>query len=199
MARRGGGGGGTGLRRGLAAEGCGISGLGCDPDQRSGGDEIEQGDEVGGGEVDAAVGGGASETGFVGETVDVDVATEGVHVSAAVEAGFETFEPEDPVGDGGVGAPAPGEAYGLAGLEDRTDGPTGADLGGDAVQSEWGAIGVLDLADSEFRGGGAEQAMAVMGLGVGWGGQPPGELLAGDGDGDDVGGEGMVMAPTGEA
>ena len=63
------------------------------PHERAGREQIEEGHEVATGHVDAAVGVGAPQGGFIAEAMDVNVAFKGIHISALVEAGFEAFQP----------------------------------------------------------------------------------------------------------
>ena len=106
--------------------------------------------------MDAAVGGGATEAGLVSEAVDVDVAGEGVHVAAAVEAGVEAVEPQDARGDGLQRQAVAQVADGLAGFEDGARLRTRAVLLRDTMQAQRCAVRGSDLADAELRGGADE-------------------------------------------
>lgn len=66
--------------------------------------------QVVGGEMDAAVGIGTAQGGFVASAVNVDVTPEGIHVTAAIEARLQSLQPEDAVGDGRPGQAAPSVA-----------------------------------------------------------------------------------------
>lgn len=149
------------------------------------GQSVEEADEMAGGQVDAPVGCGAAEGRFIREPVNIDIPGAGVDGAAAVEAGFESVEPENAMGDGGVGQAGPDEPDGLAGTEGGADGPTLADLGTDPVESERGLPGVTDLTDAEAGGGREETAVElvrarVVGIGVGMP-DVPAEFLAWDG------------------
>ncbi len=136
--------------------------------------------------------------------MDVDVAVVGVDIAAAVEARFETVEPEDSVGDGGVGMTFLDQARGLASAEDRALRRAGTDLVRDAVESQGRAMGVLLLAESDAGGGDdvfADQREGfgpAPGIGAGVVGLKMGEPLRGRVDGEDVRGE-RRAAPRADA
>ena len=91
-----------------------------------------------------------TEAGRNAEAVDVNVAGEGVHVAAAVEAGVEAVEPHDTRGDGLHGEAVVEMADGFAGFEDGAGWRAVAMLLGDAVQPERRAVRASDLADTKF-------------------------------------------------
>src|ERR1051325_5051948 len=90
-----------------------------------------------------------SEREFIPDSVDVDVACEGVHAAAAIETGFQPFEPQDAVRNRRVRPASPRQSDGGATLEHRAHGPTRADLPRDPMQSERCAIGVRKLSGAE--------------------------------------------------
>ncbi len=106
--------------------------------------------------MDAAAGGRLADGGLVAGAVDVDVASVGIHVAAAVESGLEAVQPQNARGDFGIGQAFPGVTNWLAGFERGSGRPAAADFFGDAVQAERGAIGAFRLADAEARSGAAE-------------------------------------------
>ena len=110
------------------------------PDLRSDFDLIEKRDQIGGSQMHATTGGGLAEGQFVAGSMDVDVAAERINIPAAVPTRFESFEPEDAVGYCGVGQAQPGEADGAPSFENGSWRVKGADLAGDLVQAERGAV-----------------------------------------------------------
>jgi len=86
--------------------------------------------------MDAAARRGLANRRLVAGAVNVNVARMRIHVAAAVEAGFESFQPENARGDFGVRHPLPSVADGLAALENRSHRPAAANLFHNAMQSE---------------------------------------------------------------
>lgn len=86
---------------------------------------------------------------LIRRAVDVNVTGVGIHVAAAVEAGFETFQPQNTRGDFGVRHSPPGIANRPATLENCSDRPAAADFFHDAMQSERRALRAFRLPDAE--------------------------------------------------
>ena len=63
------------------------------PNQRADGQQIEERNQIRVGQMDAAAGSGFANARLICSAVDVDVALVRIHVAAAVEAGFESFQP----------------------------------------------------------------------------------------------------------
>jgi hypothetical protein len=76
------------------------------PNHRATRQQIKQRDQIRVGEMDAAVRRGLAEGFLIRRAMDVNVARVRIHVDVAiqslVQAGFETFEPQDARGDFGV-------------------------------------------------------------------------------------------------
>ena len=108
--------------------------------------------------MDAAVRRGLADGFLVRRAVDVDVTRVRIHVDAAVEslvqAGFETFEPQDACGDLGVRKfRLRRVADDLARFENRSRRFARADFFRDAMQSERRAVRAFRLSDAETRSG----------------------------------------------
>src|SRR5271156_179617 len=104
--------------------------------------------------MDAAVRSRFADGFLVRRAVDVDVARVRIHVAAAIEAGFETFEPQDARGDLGVRKFRPRRmADDLARFENRSRRFARADFFRDAMQSERRALRAFHLPDAETRSG----------------------------------------------
>src|SRR5579862_2009804 len=107
----------------------------ANPHQRSFGKFVIKRQQVVGGQMDAAAGVGASESGFVAGAVDVDETLARIDVATAIEAGFQTFEPQDAVGDGGERLALPGVSNEFAAGEGGTNGPSAADFFDDTMKT----------------------------------------------------------------
>ena len=145
-----------------------------DPDEGTGGDRVEEWQKVCRGEMNAAVGGGASERRLVGQAVDVDVTGPGIDGTAPIEAGFQAFEPQDAMSDGGFGEAGPGESDRLTRLEGGPYGPALAYFGGHAMQTKRCPVGVLHLSDAK-SGCGRDEATAEL-VSIRGEGMPPGDM-----------------------
>ena len=99
--------------------------------------------------MNAAARHGPANRRLVTGAMNVNAARMGIHVAAAVEAGFESFQPENARGDFCVRHSLPGVAHGLATLENRSRRPAAADFFHDAMQSERRAVRAGDLADAK--------------------------------------------------
>ena len=108
--------------------------------------------------MDAAVRRGLADGFLVRRAVDVNVARVRIHVDTAiksfVQAGFETFEPQDARGDFGVRKfRLRHVADDFARFENRSRRLARADFFCDAMQSERRAIRAFRLPDAETRSG----------------------------------------------
>src|SRR5271154_585693 len=108
--------------------------------------------------MNAAVRRGLANGFLVRRAVDVNVACARIHVDVAIEslvqAGFETFEPQDARGDLGVRKfRLRRVADDLARFENRSRHDARADFFRDAMQSERRAIRTFRLPDAEARSG----------------------------------------------
>jgi hypothetical protein len=65
--------------------------------------------------------------------MDIDVAAEGIHIATPIMARFQTFEPENTVGDGTGGSVTPNEPNRSAALENGSERTTPTDLDRDPV------------------------------------------------------------------
>lgn len=108
--------------------------------------------------MNAAAGSWFADGILVCRAVDVNVARVRIHVDAAIEsfvqAGFETFEPQDARGDFGVRQfRLRRVANGFARFENRSSPFARADFFCDAMQSERRALRTFRLPDAETRSG----------------------------------------------
>ena len=106
--------------------------------------------------MDATARRGFANRRLVAGPVNVNVARVRIHVAATVEAGFESFQPENARGDFCVRHPLPGVADWLAALENRSRRPATADFFHDPMQSRRRAVRPGNLADAKTRSGTAE-------------------------------------------
>ena len=104
--------------------------------------------------MDAAVRRGLADGFLIRRAVDVNVARVRIHVAAAIEAGFETFQPQDARGDLGV------RQFRLrrvaddpARFENRSRHDARADFFRDAMQSKRRAVRAFRLPDAETGSG----------------------------------------------
>src|ERR1051325_11758726 len=102
--------------------------------------------------MDAAARGRSAERRLVARPMDVDVAVEGVHAAAAIDRGFQAFEPEDAVRNRRIRQTAPGVADHFAAFEHSARGPATANFLRDAVQTGRSAIRIFPGAHAETRG-----------------------------------------------
>ncbi len=178
------------------------SGTRGDPDEGVEGDLVEERQQVLSGEVNATMGGGAAQGGFIGEPMDVDEAAAGIDVTPLVESRFQAIEPEDAMGDGGLGQAVPGETDGHTGAEGGSHGPALTDFGTDSVKAEGGALGIADLADAESGRGSREapvKAVSVRGQRRGERrSDEPQELLTRNAGDQEVSGGADVMSAAGD-
>ena len=86
---------------------------------------------------------------LVGGTMNVNITGVRVHVSTAIETGFESFEPQNARGDFGVWHSLPGIANWPATFKNRSRRPAAANLFHNSMQSQWRAIQALRLPDAE--------------------------------------------------
>src|SRR5664280_3890336 len=126
-----------------------LSTSGADPHQRADGDKIKQRQEILTGQMETAAGSRRTDSQFVACPVNVDVTCVGIHVSALIPAGIESFQPQDAAGDCCLVLALPGETDWAAALEDSACGPAAAEFLGDSMQADRGAIGAGQLADAE--------------------------------------------------
>ena len=116
--------------------------------------------------MNAAARRGFADARLVRRAVDVNVTRVRVHAAAAIEAGFESFQPQDARGDFGVRKfRLRCVADGLARLENRSRRRFRADFFRDAMQSERRAIRAFRLPDAETRRGAAHFAAKPPGRG----------------------------------
>src|SRR6185295_1960206 len=127
-----------------------------DPDQRACRHNIVERNQIAGGDVDTTVRLRTPQGRLVAKTVDVDVASKGVDVSAAVQSRLQTLEPKDAVHDLRPGLTTPLQPDRLSGAKNGADWVTAADFRPNPVQAEWGLVGVFDLANAKGRGGNNE-------------------------------------------
>ena len=127
-----------------------------DPNQRAAWQFVEERNQICVGQMDATVRRGTANRRLVAGAVNVNVARMGIHVAATVEAGFESFQPENARGDFRVRHPPPGIADWLTALENRSHRPAAADFFHDAMQSERRAVRAGNLADAKTGSGTAE-------------------------------------------
>src|SRR5580692_111520 len=107
--------------------------------------------------MDAAAGGGFAYAGLIGSAVDLDIAGVGIHITAAIEARLQPFQPEDACRDFGVGKLRLRDmANDFASFENCSGLYPSADFLGDAVESQRRLIGAFDLPDAKARGGTGE-------------------------------------------
>lgn len=139
-----------------------------DPDEAFERDPIEQRDQVGGGDMNAADGCRTSQTGFIADPVDVNVSIERVHVVAQIPAGFHARQPENTMGDGCGRIVFPGKPDGSTPAEDRADRESGSDLSGNPVQAPRCPVAVAPFAGA-VSGGGYSVSPDVMAGPVGSG------------------------------
>ena len=79
------------------------------------------------------------------------IAAERIDLATPVESRFQAIEPEDAMGDAGVGKALPSVTDRLAGGKDGADGIAGADLESDPVQTERGLVRVGGLTSAKSR------------------------------------------------
>lgn len=104
--------------------------------------------------MDATAGRWLADARLVRRAVNVNVASARIHIATAVEARFETFQPENAAGDFGVRKfRLRGVADGFARFENRSRRCASADFFRDSMQSQRRAIRAFRLPDAETRGG----------------------------------------------
>src|SRR5207253_1714252 len=89
---------------------------------------------------------------FVRKPVDINVAGLCVYAASSIKAGFEAFEPEEAMQNGGFDRLVPGNPGRFSALEDRSQRMTSANLLGDTVQSDGRLVRVCPLTDPIARG-----------------------------------------------
>ena len=131
------------------------AGVGCyesffsNPNQGATGQFVEKRNQIGVGQMDATARRGFANRRLVADAVEVNVAGMRIHVAATVEAGFESFQPQDAGGDFGFRHPLPGVADWLAALENRPYRPAASNFFHDPMQSQRRTVRTGDLADAK--------------------------------------------------
>ena len=123
--------------------------LQSNPNQRPFGHAIEQWDQIICRQMDAATGRGPADSGFVAGAVEVNVTCMRIDIAAAIEAGFQSVEPQNSRRDFRERMSAPCEADRTPAFEDSANRPAAADFFGDAMEAEGRAIGTGVLSDAE--------------------------------------------------
>src|SRR5262245_36180226 len=99
-----------------------------DPDQAAEWKPIKQRHQIFRRHVNAAVRLRTPQSGFITETVDVNVAAVGIDIAATIEAWFQTFQPQDAMHNRSRSMALPGKPGDAPAAKDRSDGLAGADL-----------------------------------------------------------------------
>ena len=87
---------------------------------------------------------------FIAGAVDVNITVMTVNVAAAIEAGLQSFQPENARGDGGVGHSLPCVTDDFAAFENGSDETAVADFLCDPMQAARGSIRPGFFANAEF-------------------------------------------------
>src|SRR6185437_16747185 len=134
-----------------------AAGLRLNPNKRSTRQQIEERNQIRIRQVNAPAGTRFAYRGLVGGAVDVNIALVRIHIAAAIDAGFQAFEPQDARGDFGIGEFRLRDvADDFARLENSSGRFARANFFSNAMQSQWRAIRAFLLPDAKARGGAGE-------------------------------------------
>ena len=113
---------------------------------------VVEGKQIAGSHVDTAARGGAAQSGFVADAMDVDIPGEGIDTRARIQAVFQSAKPEYSVCNGCLGHALPSVADLFSAFEHRACGEAAADFPLDPMEAQRGFVGALPLSDAKTGG-----------------------------------------------
>jgi hypothetical protein len=120
------------------------------PYQRSRRQQIEERNNFGVGQMNAAAGSGPANAGLVGRAVNINVTRMRIHIATAIEARLQSIEPQDACGDLGIGKfRLRCMSDNFARFENRPRPLPCPNFFRDAMQSQGSLIRTFDLTDAE--------------------------------------------------
>ena len=128
----------------------------ADKHKRAFGHNIEERQQIRGGEVDAALRIRLAEVRFVAHAVDVNVTVVTVDCAALIKGWLKPAEPKNAIGDARVGVAFAVCADRFPAFENGADWFACADFFSDAMEAERGLEGIRLLARAVFGSGGGE-------------------------------------------